>query len=198
MAELSMLFLLASLACLVMTNRTMSGLLLAAAVGFWALPHVGAHFGVTVPAGFDMAEQPEPGPRVAFKAPGGKRLTLADFRGQVVLLNIWASWCATCREEMPSMDRLQELHGDDGLKVLAISVGDEGATEARRALREVGAYNLGLYVDSKQITQNALGSGPLPISLLIDREGNIVGRRFGAAEWDSPEALALVRRYLDG
>lgn len=198
MAGLSFLFLLAGIACLVMTSRGLAALMFASAAGVLLMPYVGTSLAVTKPAGFAMADQPASLPAVEFRTANGRLLSLDDFRGQVVLLNIWATWCDSCRTTMSSMDRLKAIHGADGLEVLAVSVGDDGASKVRSFLRQSGVRNLAPYLDKNRATQTALGSGPLPVTMLIDRNGNVVGSMFGAAEWDAAEALALVRHYLDG
>lgn len=198
MTGLSLLFLLAAIGCVIVTSRGLAALMFACAVGFLLVPHIGTSLAVAKPAGFAMAEEGVPPPEVEFRTSNGRRLSLEHFHGQVVLLNIWATWCDDCRDTVSSMDRLKAIHGADGLEVLAVSVGDQGANEVRRFLRENGVRNLSLYLDKGKMTQNALGSGPLPVTMLIDRNGNVVGSLFGAAEWDSADALSLIRYYLDG
>src|SRR5882724_5152680 len=113
------------------------------------------------------------------------------------LLNIWATWCGPCRSEMPSLDRLQALHRDDGLAVLTVSVDSEGFGAVRRFYAQSGIRNLGLYLDVDGATAHAFGTQSIPTTLLIDRDGKVVGSLVGAMEWDSPDALALIRHYLD-
>lgn len=197
MAGFAFLFFAAGIGCLIFTSRGLAGLMFATAVGFLLVPQLGTSLAVARPAGFSMADEGVAPPEVEFRTSNGKRLSLEDFRGQVVLLNIWATWCDSCRDTVSSMDRLKAIHGADGLEVIAVSVGDEGANQVRRFLRQSGVSNLALYFDKNQTTQNALGSGPLPVTMLIDRSGNVVGSLFGAAEWDSTEALDLIRHYLD-
>ena len=182
--------------CWIMASRGMAGLLLAAAVAVWLMPGFGTG-GSGGPSGFAAAAQPAAAPSAGFKAANGTRHTLADFRGQVVLLNIWATWCGPCRSEMASLDRLQAMHGADGLEVLAVSVDREGADTVRRFYQKSGIRNLKVYVDSERGTQSAFRARAIPTTVLIDRDGNVVGSIVGAAEWDSPEAQALIRRYLD-
>ncbi len=197
MAIIALILAVAGGVCVVMASRGMAVLLFAAAVGLWLIPGFGtAGFGVG-PSGFAAAAQPVAAPPARFKAANGTRLTLEDFRGQVVLLNIWATWCVPCRSEIASLDRLQAMHGADGLEVLAVSVDRDGAGEVRRFYQQSGIRNLKLYVDSDRGTQSAFRARSIPTTVLIDRDGNIVGSLVGAAQWDSPEAQALVRRYLD-
>jgi peroxiredoxin len=98
---------------------------------------------------------------------------------------------------MASLDRLQALHRNDGLAVLAVSVDDDGSVAVRRFFQQSNIRNLTLYLDADNATAHAFGASAIPTTLLIDREGKVVGSLVGAMEWDSPDALALIRHYLD-
>src|SRR5215510_2873252 len=112
----------AGLVCLVMCLRDVAALMFACAIGLGLLPVLVG--GPGMPAGFVAREHPQPAPLAEFKAAGGKHLKLADFRGRVVLLNLWTASCVPCQSEMPSFDRLQAMYQGDGLAVLAVSVDD--------------------------------------------------------------------------
>lgn len=183
-------------ACLFTSARGLSALMFAAAAGLWLVPNLGGD-GAIGPAGFAAVAQPAPAPAAGFTTIGGKRLTLADFRGRVVLLNIWATWCGPCRSEMASLDRLQALHGDDGLAVLAVSVDSEGLAIVSRYYQKARIENLRPYADLGGATKRAFRLGAVPTTVIIDRDGNVVGSLIGATSWDSPEAIALIRHYLD-
>ena len=138
-----------------------------------------------------------PVPDLRFADGAGRALSLADFRGRVVLLNLWATWCAPCREEMPALDRLQARLGGSGFEVVALSV-DQGGPEAVRAFYDdLGLDALGVRLDASGEAMRALGVAALPTTLLIDASGREVGRFVGAAEWDDPETVALIRRHLE-
>jgi thiol-disulfide isomerase/thioredoxin len=196
MAIIALILAVAGGVCVVMASRGMAVLLFAAAIGLWLIPGFGTGGG-SGPSGFAAAAQPVAAPSAGFKGANGTRMTLEDFRGQVVLLNIWATWCGPCRSEMASLDRLQAMHGADGLEVLAVSVDREGADQVRRFYQKSGIRNLKVYLDSDRGTQSAFRARAIPTTVLIDRDGNVVGSIVGPAQWDSPEAQALVRRYLD-
>jgi thiol-disulfide isomerase/thioredoxin len=196
MAIIALLLGVAGVVCLLTSTRGLAVLLFAAAAGFWLLPSLEGGSGG--PSGFAMAAQPQPAPTAGFKNAAGKHLTLADFRGRVVLLNIWATWCGPCRSEMASLDRLQALHRDDGLAVLAVSVDDDGSAAVRRFFQQSNIRNLTLYLDADNATARAFGASAIPTTLLIDRDGKVLGSLVGAMQWDSPDALALIRHYLDG
>ena len=182
--------------CSVFASRAVAVLLFGGAVFFLLAPAMNPVGTSGGPRGFSVAAYPSAAPAAHFKGANGKRLSLEDFRGRVVLLNIWATWCGPCRAEMPSLDRLQALHGADGLDVIAVSVDREGAAVVRAYYQKSGIRNLKLYVDSDRATQSAFRPDGIPMSVLIDREGNVVGEMTGAARWDSAEATELVQRYL--
>jgi thiol-disulfide isomerase/thioredoxin len=140
--------------------------------------------------------EPKPAPELTFLDAQGNEVSLADFRGKVVILNLWATWCAPCRREMPSLDRLQAAHGDDGLQVLPLSLDRGEIDKIETFYDEVGLPNLGIYHDPQAAAGRAFGAYGLPTTIVIDREGREIGRLLGPAEWDSEEALALVQAVL--
>lgn len=147
-------------------------------------------------ANFTPFDPLRPAPEVAFADVDGAAIGFADFRGKVVLLNLWATWCLPCIQEMPALDRLQAQLGGEGLEVVALSQDREGVPTVVRFYEKYDFGNLAIYVDPKGEVARAFEVGVLPTSLLIDREGRVVGQLIGAAEWDAPEAKALIRHYL--
>jgi thiol-disulfide isomerase/thioredoxin len=146
---------------------------------------------------FTLLDPPVPAPLEAFTDLAGNRIRLADLKGRVVLLNFWATWCAPCIREMPSLDRLQAGLGERGLAVVAVSIDRGGAEVIRPFAKRLGLAHLGLYHDPKGALFRAFGVTGLPTSFLIDRQGGIVGAYAGPAEWDGPEARALIEYYLE-
>jgi thiol-disulfide isomerase/thioredoxin len=143
-----------------------------------------------------LHDQPVPVPAFGFTDAGGAPLGLDSFKGRAVLLNVWATWCAPCRKEMPSLDRLQAEMGGPDFQVVALSI-DRGGLEAVRAFfGEVGLTRLGIYLDPPSASTRALGVVGIPTTLLIDGEGREIGRATGPAEWDSPEMKALIRQGM--
>jgi thiol-disulfide isomerase/thioredoxin len=143
------------------------------------------------------AVEPTPAPEIAFLDGDGNARTLEDFRGKVVVLNLWATWCAPCRREMPSLDRLQAEHGGDDLLVLPLSQ-DRGEAE-----QQIAAFydafeleHLAVFRDPEAAAGRAFRAPGLPTTIVIDREGREVGRVLGHAEWDSAEAVALVQAVM--
>lgn len=141
---------------------------------------------------------PKPAPDLAFEDAAGNPLTLEDFRGKVVVLNLWATWCGPCRREMPSLDRLQAEYGPQGLYVLPLSLDRGELGQIQTFYDEVGIQNLKIYRDPKGAASRALGAFGLPTTVVLDRDGREVGRVLGPAEWDGKEASATLRALLLG
>jgi thiol-disulfide isomerase/thioredoxin len=149
-------------------------------------------------AAFNFApSEPKPMPEISFENAAGNPLTLDDFRGQVVVLNLWATWCAPCRHEMPSLDRLQAKHGGADLEVVALSLDRGGLEQIEAFYEEVGIRHLDIYRDPQNAAGRALGALGLPTTVVFDQAGREVGRLLGPAEWDGPEALALLRSLME-
>jgi thiol-disulfide isomerase/thioredoxin len=148
-------------------------------------------------AAFNFAPTgPKPVPELTFLDAEGNEVSLADFHGKLVVLNLWATWCAPCRREMPSLARLQAKHGDDGLEVIALSLDRGDVAKVRDFFAELGIANLAIYQDPKGRAGRELGAPGLPTTVVIDRAGQEVGRLLGPAEWDSDEALAVIEALL--
>lgn len=142
-----------------------------------------------------------PFPNVAFQGPHNEPLRLANFKGKFLLLNLWATWCIPCRQEMPTLDKLQATLGGDRFQVVAVSV-DTARLERRRAfLKQAGVRSLSFYADpSAQILRVLKQAGPvigLPTSFLIDPHGCELGVMAGPADWGSKDAANLITAALD-
>ena len=143
--------------------------------------------------GFVVHPQPKLVPEIHFQDREGRSRTLADFRGKVVLLNIWATWCAPCREEMPTLDRLQVELGGPDFEVVALSIDRGGFDAITKFFAEVGVQHLAMYLDSTTVAASTLSAVGLPTSLLIDRDGTEIGRLIGPAKWDAPDMVEFIR-----
>jgi thiol-disulfide isomerase/thioredoxin len=143
-------------------------------------------------AAFLVHASPKPIATFTFQDETGAAKTLAEFKGRVVLLNLWATWCAPCRKEMPSLSQLQKELGSKDFEVVALSLDIKGLTASSAFLKEVGADNLRTYSDATSKALGTLQALGLPATILIDREGMEVGRLLGPAEWASEEAKALI------
>ncbi|MEM8876997.1 MAG: TlpA disulfide reductase family protein [Pseudomonadota bacterium] len=134
---------------------------------------------------------------LAFEGADGQPMTMADFAGRTVLLNLWATWCAPCREEMPALDRLEATLGSDKFEVVAVNIDTGGGVKARAFLDEIGVEELGFYADhSMKIFQDLRARGRafgMPTTVLIDSDGCELGTMSGPAHWDSEDAMLLIR-----
>ena len=126
----------------------------------------------------------------------GKPVSLSDFRGRPLLLNIWATWCLPCRKEMPSLDRLQAKFDPQKFLVLPLSIDRGGIPAVEKFYEQLGLKSLGIYVDQTGAALHQLGLLGIPATLLINPEGREVGRKLGPAEWDSAEVAAVLREHL--
>jgi thiol-disulfide isomerase/thioredoxin len=144
---------------------------------------------------FIPASPPHRAPQVSFTDVDGKTLNLSDFAGKLVLVNLWATWCAPCRHEMPSLQRLQTQLGDK-IAILAISEDMEGNKAVEPFIAKLGLNAVKTYLDPKNAVGRAFGVDGLPTSFLIDRQGRVLGRVEGEAEWDSPKMLAIIEPLL--
>ncbi|HLG90369.1 MAG TPA: TlpA disulfide reductase family protein [Alphaproteobacteria bacterium] len=145
---------------------------------------------------FTFSDRPEPLPDLQFSDGDGHPVRLTDFRGKAVLLNIWATWCVTCRQEMPALDRLQSKLGGSQFEVLALSIDRQGKAVVEPFYRELGLTALAIYIDQSSKATQTLHTLGVPTTLLIDRDGREVARKMGAAEWDSPEIIETIRRHI--
>ncbi len=137
-------------------------------------------------------------PEISFQDASGKARSLAEWRGRVVLLNLWATWCGPCREEMPELARLQAELGSPDFEVVALSMDRGGAEVAAPFLAKIGAGSLSLYLDPSGKALHAFSAIGLPATILIDRQGREIGRLLGPARWASPEAFTLIRNGAAG
>lgn len=147
-------------------------------------------------AAFVFRKEPEVLPEIKFQDADGRERSLTDWRGKVVLLNLWATWCLPCRKEMPALDRLQASLGSDQFQVVAISVDRTGLAGAKKFLEETKTPNLAVYADPTARLASSLRAAGLPATLLIDKEGREIGRLLGPAEWDGEAARHLIQSAL--
>lgn len=146
-----------------------------------------------VPQNFAVLDAPAAVPEVSFADGSGQPKTLADYSGKVVLLNVWATWCAPCRKEMPTLDRLQAKLGGPDFEVVALSMDRKGLDAVKKFFAEVGVTHLALNIDTSAMAMFTLGAVGLPMTLLIGRDGKEIGRLIGPAEWDAPEMVDFIR-----
>jgi thiol-disulfide isomerase/thioredoxin len=146
---------------------------------------------------FTALPTPRPVAAFSFTDRDDAPLTLVDFHGRIVLLNLWATWCAPCRKEMPALDRLQAKLGGSGFTVLPLSIDHRGRDVVARFYGELGLKSLSVYVDKSTNVTYAVNAIGMPTTLLIDAQGRELGRVIGPAEWDGPAMLSRLTSYLE-
>lgn len=152
-------------------------------------------------AAFSIAEPPERLENIAFNDPAGEKTSLAAFEGRTILVNLWATWCVPCRQEMPALDNLEAALGSDDFEVVAIDIDLGDPARAHAFLDEIGVEHLKFYSDPtaaifSEFKKRGLAFG-LPATLLIDESGCRVGSVNGPAEWDSESAKLLIKAALE-
>ncbi len=161
--------------------------------GRTAVPMAGGKLNTGPMAAFVYKDRSEPvAPDFKFVDGTGKERSLKEWSGKVVLLNLWATWCAPCRKEMPDLDRLQAELGSKDFEVVAVSVDRAGLEASRKFLGSIETKTLALYADPTARLATEVKAIGLPATILIGRDGREVGRLLGPAEWASADAKRLV------
>lgn len=139
---------------------------------------------------------------LAFETPDGKPMSLADRSGKALLVNLWATWCVPCREEMPALDRLQLIKGGPDFEVVTVNLDRGGPEKPRAFLDEIGVKALALYRDpTLKLFNEAKARGlalGLPATFLVDRQGCLIAHMNGPADWAGPDALTVVEALIKG
>jgi thiol-disulfide isomerase/thioredoxin len=147
-------------------------------------------------ASMTLASVSKPLPALSFTTEDGAKVTLADFAGRTILLNLWATWCLPCRKEMPALDHLQGAQGSDAFRVVAINIDTAKLDRVNTFWTETNIANLTFYADSSAETFLALKQAGkalgLPTTILVGPDGCEIGTMAGPAQWDSKDALALI------
>ena len=151
-------------------------------------------------AAVNVAKSPLKVPNLAFEDGAGKKLTLADFKGKTVLLNLWATWCVPCRKEMPTLDALEQKLGSPDFQVVAVNIDTRDAEKPKAFLKEIGVKDLAYYADaSAKSFQDLKAVGRafgMPTTLLVDPNGCEIGTIAGPAEWASDDAVKMIKAAL--
>jgi thiol-disulfide isomerase/thioredoxin len=153
-------------------------------------------------AAFAVAQKPFRVPNVAFKDAEGHDKTLADWRGRIVLLNLWATWCVPCRREMPTLDALQAKLGSKDFEVVAVNLDTRDPQKPLAFLKDENITHLAHYSDdSAHVFEDLKAAGKafgMPTTLIVDRAGCEIGNMAGPAEWASPDGVKLVSSAISG
>ena len=145
---------------------------------------------------FKLAAAPKPLPDLEIQSADDKPIKLSDLRGKVLLLNFWATWCAPCVKEMPSLDRLQAALPRDKYLVVPLSIDGPSRPKVAPFYKDQKLANLGIYFDKGRKTMQGLDVTLLPTSILVDAKGSELGRIEGDADWDMPESIALMKAAM--
>lgn len=132
-----------------------------------------------------------------FRDGSGRRVTLNDLRGKVILLNLWATWCPPCREEMPTLDDLQRRLGGENFEVVALSLDRQGKEPIREFYDNNGIDSLRLYISSSTGVMSNLRVRGLPTTLVVDRRGREVARKVGEKDWSTPQMVGYLRDLIE-
>ena len=148
--------------------------------------------------GLVVHEAPQPASDLPFLRVDETEGSLADYEGRHVVLNFWATWCAPCREEMPSLQNLHDTLAGDGFAVVTLATGFNQPQAIRRFFDETGVTDLTQYRDINQQIAREMGVFGLPITVILNPEGQEIARLRGDAHWDSPEAIAVIEALMSG
>lgn len=135
--------------------------------------------------------------QIAYTTKAGEGRRIADSNGKIRVVNFWATWCAPCRQEKPSLDALQAQLGGADFEVIAIATGRNTEANIKRFNEEVGIKHLATNLDPKSKAAKSMAVLGLPVSVIIDRDGNEIARLAGGADWASASAVAIIKRLMD-
>ena len=125
----------------------------------------------------------------------GPSRKLSEFRGKPLIINVWTSWCGPCRAEMGSLERLYRRHGGKNFAMIGISTDDY--PDKAKAFLQQSPTGFSHFIDNRLMLENMLGANKIPLTLLVDTQGRVLGKYYGAKEWDSPEALAVIGKAFN-
>lgn len=146
-------------------------------------------------ANLSPSSEPKPAPAIAFKNESGADVTLADWKGKVVVVNFWATWCAPCVEELPALAKAADILRPEGIEVLALSVDRLEDDKIKAFLAANQAAALGLYKDDGMALARALEVKGLPTTVILGPDGTIRATLVGPADWAGEDALKTIRGF---
>lgn len=138
---------------------------------------------------------PQPEPQVTLTTLAGQSVGLSSFKGEPLVINLWATWCQPCLAEMPSLDQFQQRIGGR-IRVLAVSEDQTGAKKVQPFVAQMNLHKLAIYLDPNGSLLQAFSVRGLPTSIIIDAQGRVVGKIEGASDWNSPQIAAMLEPYL--
>lgn len=136
-------------------------------------------------------------PKTIFFDTGGKELTLNDFKGRLTLVNFWATWCAPCRKEMPSLEVLSNQIGGDTFQVVTIATMRSSEEAVKKFFNDNNIIDLPKFRDPKGYLARASGVAALPLTILLDRNGNEISRLIGDANWAQDETIEFIKKAIE-
>lgn len=140
---------------------------------------------------------PQPIVETAFLDEDGQPMTFEAFKGQYTVVNFWATWCAPCRKEMPTLEALDKAFEGKGLDVVTIATGRNPAPAIDKFFTDIGVENLTKYLDPKQALARDMAVLGLPATVILNRDAQEIARLTGDAEWDAPEAIAILTALVE-
>lgn len=144
-----------------------------------------------------IANNTSSAPKTIFFDIGGKELTLSDFNGRLTLVNFWATWCAPCRKEMPSLEVLSNQIGGDTFQVVTIATMRSSEEAVKKFFNDNNIIDLPKFRDPKGYLARASGVAALPLTILLDRNGNEISRLIGDADWAQDETIEFIKKAIE-
>lgn len=142
-----------------------------------------------------LSKNPKIYEEIVFKDSSGEDVSLDDFKGKLLILNFWATWCAPCREEMPSLDSLQSNSNFDNLKIFPINIGQENLSKSDSFFKEIGVQDLDIYFDAPITLAKKLSLRGVPTTILFNKKGEEFGRIIGSIDFNDPDFTDWLKQY---
>ena len=142
-----------------------------------------------------LSKNPKIYEEIVFKDSSGEDVNLDDFKGKLLILNFWATWCAPCREEMPSLDSLQSNSNFDNLKIFPINLGQENLSKSDSFFKEIGIQDLDIYFDAPITLAKKLSLRGVPTTILFNKKGEEFGRIMGSIDFNDPDFIDWLKQY---
>ena len=142
-----------------------------------------------------LSKNPKIYEEIVFKDSSGEDVSLDDFKGKLLILNFWATWCAPCREEMPSLDSLQSNSNFDNLKIFPINLGQENLSKSDSFFKEIGIQDLDIYFDAPITLAKKLSLRGVPTTILFNKKGEEFGRIMGSIDFNDPDFTDWLKQY---